>query len=103
MAKRANGEGSVRQRPDGKWEARISYRDDAGRLVRRSFYASTQREARAKAKTATRRLERSLPVVDARTTLSAWADQWERTTLEASDRKPATKALYRTLARVHRP
>lgn len=28
--KRANSEGSIRERADGRWEARYSYRDDKG-------------------------------------------------------------------------
>jgi hypothetical protein len=51
--KRANGDGSVIKRPDGKWEGRISYVDpDTGRTRRQSFYGRTATEVRAKMKTA---------------------------------------------------
>lgn len=49
MGKRMNGEGSLRQRPDGRWEYRITdgYRDD-GKLKTISFYGKTQKEVKAK-------------------------------------------------------
>lgn len=101
MAKNSNGDGTVRQRPDGRWEARMTWRDDHGVQQRRSFYGATQREARAKMRAARARVEGAKPVVDARTALADWIDEWSATTLEASSRKPATKALYRMIARVH--
>ncbi len=49
MAKRGDGEGSVRRRPDGRWEARVSlgFGPD-GRAIRRSVYGATRREVIAK-------------------------------------------------------
>lgn len=50
MAKRANGEGSIRKRKDGLWECRVLIGYDAnGRCVRKSIYAPTKAEARLKA------------------------------------------------------
>jgi integrase len=51
MAKRrANGEGVVRQRKDGIWEARIltGYDPKTGKLKRVSFYGKTQKEVMEK-------------------------------------------------------
>ena len=47
--KRMNGEGSLLQRPDGRWEHRITdgYRDD-GKLKTVSFYGKTQGEVKKK-------------------------------------------------------
>lgn len=102
MGKRSNGEGTVRQRPDGRWEARLTWKDDAtGATKRRSFYGATMREAKAKMTAGRERVKVGAPVVDARTPLATWIDEWARTSLEASSRKAATKSLYRTLARVH--
>jgi hypothetical protein len=42
----ANGEGGVRQRPSGRWEARAAIVDAAGRLHRRSVTADTERDAK---------------------------------------------------------
>lgn len=43
--KRANGTGGVTERGDGRWQARYSVRDEAGRLVRRHPYGRTRQEA----------------------------------------------------------
>ena len=46
----AQGAGSIRQRPDGKWEARFIAGHDpgTGKPIRKSVYAKTQKEARQK-------------------------------------------------------
>ena len=48
MAKRANNEGSIRQRPDGRWEGRFTVGIDpaTGKQKRRSIYGDTQAEVR---------------------------------------------------------
>ena len=47
--KRANGEGSIRQRPDGRWEARLMAGHQAnGRPRVKSFYGKTQKEVYVK-------------------------------------------------------
>lgn len=49
MAKRsAHGAGSLRQRADGRWEARYTYQDELGVTRRGSVYGDTQRECRKK-------------------------------------------------------
>lgn len=49
MAKRAHGEGSLRKRPDGRWECRVQdgFKDDGKPRVI-SFYGKTQKEVRQK-------------------------------------------------------
>ena len=47
MAKRnAAGTGTMRLRPDGRWECRVTVGRDpgTGKQLRRSFYAPTQKE-----------------------------------------------------------
>lgn len=51
MAKRSNtraahGAGNIRQRPDGRWEARYTYTDELGQPKRGSVYGNTQKECR---------------------------------------------------------
>jgi integrase len=102
MAKRAIGEGSVRQRPNGLWEARLSYIDaQSGRRRSVSLYAPTAEEARDKLDGARDRLRAQAPVVDSSMSLADWIGRWSVTALEASDRKPATKQRYRDLGRRH--
>ncbi len=103
MAKRAaNGRGAVRQRPDGRWEARLSYVDSAtGERRRVSVYGSTQKLALAELNKVQDRLEEGKPPKDATSTVGSWLVHWRATTLAASDRKDATKELYANLSRKH--
>ena len=51
MAKKnANNGGSIRQRPDGRWEARVTIGTNpaTGKPVRKSLYGSTQKEVKQK-------------------------------------------------------
>ncbi len=102
MAKRSNGEGSVRKRANGSWEARFVYVDEAsGAVKRRSFYGRTGADARKQMQAARARLAAGAPVVDARITVAAWCRQWLETTVAASSRRATTKELYERLSRVH--
>ena len=102
MSKRASGEGNVRQRGDGRWEARLSYVDPVtGRRRSTSFYGPTAEAVRDKLDEARDRIKVEAPVRDSTLRLSQWIEHWSATSLEASSRKPSTKQLYRLLARKH--
>lgn len=62
----------MRQRPDGRWEAR--YNDAGGR--RRSVYGATQKEARAALKDALRRIDEGKPATDSKMLLKDWGTHW---------------------------
>ena len=72
MSRRSKGEGSLRQRPDGRWEAR--YNDAGGR--RRSIYGASQKEARAALKDALRRIDAGQPATDSKMLLKDWGAHW---------------------------
>lgn len=102
MTKRANGEGSLYQRSDGKWCASVRFEDPTtGEKDRKTFYGRTKTEARAKMKEARTRIDSGGPVRDSSATVAAWVKQWCDTTLEASSRKATTKANYKALAAGH--
>lgn len=103
MAKRrANSQGNVYQRPNGRWEARLRYRDlDTGEQKRVSVYGATQKAALAELDKVRDRLKEGQPPRDATTTVAAWMAHWRATTLAASDRKQATRELYANLSRKH--
>lgn len=48
--KRANGEGSIRKRSNGTWEARVitGVHPESGKLISKSIYGKTQKEVREK-------------------------------------------------------
>ncbi|MDO8120638.1 site-specific integrase [Isoptericola sp. b490] len=102
MAKRANGEGSLYKRDDGRWVGAFTYEDPITGTVKRTVvYGKTQAEARAKMRERRARADAGQPVRDSRVTLGDYADRWMGSTLAASARKESTKATYSTLARVH--
>jgi len=99
--RKANGLGNIRKRPNGSWEARLSYVDGNGTLKRASVYGKTQREVRAKMKAVRDRVDNGAPATDDKMALAAWMARWRETTLAASDRKEATRWLYASLSRKH--
>lgn len=72
MAKRGNGEGSVRRRSDGLWEARITL--DNGK--RKSFYGETRGQAAKKLQEALHDIRRGIPLVDERQTVKQYLTTW---------------------------
>lgn len=99
--KRGQNEGSVHQRPDGRWEAkvRLGFRPD-GKPVRPSFYASTRAAAVKKMDDAIRRFRGGVPiVVDNQRVgefLSSWLDTVAKPRL-----KPRTFADYSLVVEKH--
>lgn len=94
MPKRASGEGSLRQRANGRWEGRFcAGRDPAtGKLIRKSIYAPTQSEARRKLREATAQVETGVFQEPSKMTFGEWLDIWlENYCLNV---KPATLQLY---------
>jgi len=74
---RGHGEGGIRQRPDGTWEARISdgmKPNKDGKLIRarRSVYGKTRAEVASKLKVALREQQQGLPTTSERLTVGAF-------------------------------
>lgn len=102
MAKRSNGEGTVRKRADGSWEARLAYVDEAtGKLRRKSFYGRSATAVRRRLEEARAHLEVDAPAIDIKISVEAWCRLWLETTVAASSRRATTKELYEHLTRVH--
>ena len=101
VGKRANGEGSVFKRADGKWAAEVSYRDELGSLRRRTVYGSTQAEARTKQRTLREAVRNGGGARPKPVTLASWIETWIGGSLAASDRRQSTIDLYSAVARKH--
>ncbi|MFM8857464.1 MAG: tyrosine-type recombinase/integrase [Actinomycetota bacterium] len=101
MTKRHNGEGAVRQRPNGLWEGRLSYVDADGVRRRHSFYGPTAQAVREQMKGGRTRVEAEKPVKDSTRNLGDYLEHWITDVLEVSDRAESTKDQYRRLARKH--
>lgn len=77
MGKNANGQGSIRQRKDGRWEARFTYYDEYGSRKSGSVYAITQSECRKKLTAKLKSIDDGNLIKKAtRYTVKQWTDEW---------------------------
>lgn len=102
MASRsAPGEGRIILRGDGRYQTKVRYTDQDGGHKRATITGRTIREVSDKRRALVKRVRSGQPATDSRGTLDAAAKRWATTTLEVSDRRPNTKALYRAQLRNH--
>lgn len=97
MPKRnASGAGSIRQRPDGRWEGRVTVGIDpgTGQTVRRSVYGATQAEVRKELTAILGEIDKGTYKAPDKTTVSQWFDEW-LTTFCANKLTPLTLSTYR--------
>jgi integrase len=94
--KRGNNEGSIRQRADGVWEARVSLPD--GR--RKSLYGKTRAEVARKLTEVRRTVDQGLPVSTGRVTVAGFLTRWLEDAARPSVRA-STYAGYRNVVHNH--
>lgn len=92
---RANGEGAIYKRPDGRWTARLVTADGK----RKDFYGATRKEVTDKLDRAREAQRDGLPLPDERLTVAVYLTDW----LAAVEPtlKPRTHSRYTTLLRLH--
>ena len=93
--RRANGEGNIRKRKDGRWEGRYTagYDLESGKRIIKNVLGKTQTEVKEKLKTAISESQR-LDVSKAGTyTVSSWMKTWYEVYAEPRIR-PNTKSYY---------
>lgn len=95
MSRKANGEGSIYQRSDGRWEAALSI----GNGKRNFFLGRTRQEAHDRLVAAQKARQDGLPTKLERQTLRQFLLHWLEAT--ASTRKPRTNVRYRELVHGH--
>ena len=102
MGKRANGEGSIYRRSDGKWTAAVTIgRDEkTGKLIRKYVYGKTKAEAQEK-KAALLEKTKVLSFVDAdKLTIKLWMEKWLDVYAKPAVR-PNTFQSYRIMTKNH--
>lgn len=124
--RRANGEGCIRKRKDGSWEARITLGyDPFGKQVTKSVYGRTQRDVKEKMERLNADLEEGSAIQTVQSpsaannngnqakgkeadsnsegicmlTLEQWLDIWQKQYL--SNVKPGTVCHYASVCRLH--
>lgn len=99
MRTKANGEGSIRRRADGRWEGRYHIANGHGGRTRISVFGRTRAEAKDALDAAMSNRKRGLVPVSARETVSSYLEDWlagARTTI-----RPRTFQSYESTIRVH--
>lgn len=97
----AQGSGTIRQRKDGRWEARYTVGRDpgTGKQVQRSVYGATQQEVRKKLAQLTASLDAGTYKEPCKMTVGQWLDIWVADYLGGV--KPSTAFLYGEQIRIH--
>ena len=100
--KGANNGGTIRQRENGRWEARITLGNDpgTGKPVRKSIYGATQKEVRQKMTEILNALDNGTYQPTSKVTVLGWMDEWLETFC-ANKLKPYTVASYRGIINNH--
>jgi integrase len=94
--RRGHNEGSIRKRPNGTWEARISLPNGK----RKSLYGETRGEVQAKLKAAQRDLDNGLDLSAGKQTMGQFLDRWLEDVAKSRVR-PKTHHSYAQLVRLH--
>ena len=91
----ANGGGTIRQRADGTWEARITLGVNPGtrKPLRKSIYGKTQKEVRQKMQKALVELDEGTYTTPTKITVKQWLETWHAEYL--CDVKESTRTSYR--------
>lgn len=97
----AQGSGTIRQRKDGRWEARYTVGRDpgTGKQVQRSVYGATQQEVRKKLAQLTTALDNGTYKEPCKMTVGQWLDIWMEDYMGGV--KPSTAFLYGEQIRLH--
>ena len=74
----ASGAGSIRQRPDGRWEARVTVGSNpgTGKPIRRSIYGDTQAAVRKEMTAVLRDVDRGTYQTPSKMTVKIWMETW---------------------------
>ncbi len=98
--RRGSGEGTITQREDGRWMARIDLGAVNGRRKRLSIYGKTRKEVAEKLIVEQRKIQQGLPVDIERQTVEYFLDRWLAEVVIGSVR-PRTYHSYAQLVRIH--
>lgn len=106
MARKSNtraaaGSGSIRQRPDGRWEGRLSLGADpgTGKQIRKSVYGATQKEVRKRMTEAIAAFDAGNYFEPSKLTLGEWLDIWLSEYM--GDKKYSTAKHYKAQVATH--
>ena len=99
--KGAKGGGTIRQRPDGRWEARYTLGIDpgTGKQIQKSVYGKTQKEVRQKLTAITAEIDEGTYMDVPRLKTADWLNTWVEEYI--GNVKPATRKSYQDHVRLN--
>ncbi len=95
--KGAKGGGTIRQRPDGRWEARYTLGIDpgTGKQIQKSVYGKTQKDVRQKLTAITAEIDEGtymdVPLLKTADWLNTWVEEY------IGNVKPATRKIIKIM------
>ncbi len=98
--RRANGEGTIAQRKDGRYEVKAFVLTTAGRVERKSAYARSYDEARKKLTELLSQSDHGIPVASASWTVAQYLGYWLEHIVR-EERRPKTYQGYESVVRLH--
>ena len=100
--KKANGEGTIRQRKNGKWEGRFTYGRDplTGKQLQRSVYGDSHKEVQQKIREILTQINNDSYINPSKLTLEEWLETWLKT-YQKNSLKETTYNNYVTLTQRH--
>jgi integrase len=99
MTRRAKGEGNVRQMPNGKFKARMSYVDAAGKRHQPTSYFDTKRQALAWLHEQHDKHNKGQLTDAGKRTVGQWLDEW--LTIKKPQVEPNSYVYYEQNVRLH--
>ena len=100
MSRRANGEGTIYRRADGRWTAAHYVLRPDGARVRRAVYGKTRKEVADRLAVLIGKTGAGIPLAVESWTVERYADYW-LTQVVAPRLRPATLSSYRETLRLH--
>jgi hypothetical protein len=98
--KRANGEGTIVQRKDGRYEAKVFVPTTAGTVKRLSVYGKTREECHAKYVKLKAQADDGIPVASENWTVEKYLTYWLEHVVRV-ERRPKTYQGYDSVVRLH--
>lgn len=100
-SRRGHGEGTVYQRPDGRWTAQIDLGWVGGRRRRKTVYGNSEREVLAKRDQVRNQLARGVNFTEVPRTVEDWMNEWLHTVKAGDGTSASTLERYDQVVRVH--
>ncbi len=100
MGRRANGEGTITHRKDGRWEAAGYVPVAGGGRKRIRFYGTSREDVHRRLVAALEQARRNIPVPETSWTVERYLDYWMRTVVPVKTR-PRTAELYESTVRLY--